>query len=274
MKIHILPIFHDNYSYLLIDTKDLTCALVDPAEPESIIRQFSEINRHRYHGKLKLQYVLTTHHHWDHAGGNDEIKKHYPQVQIIGSDYEQTQGVSRRVEHREVLELSSQLVVQVFLTPCHTKGHVQYLVSSSNGGDIGGEKYLFCGDTFFVAGAGRFFEGDASQMTKNVELMKSLLSESGNSPIYMYPGHEYTMSNFKFASTVEPNNEALKRKMEECQALRNEGKPTVPTTLAEEFTYNPFFRVFESSVQEWAGAIGNPVETMRVVRERKDHFKA
>lgn len=266
MKVHILPILQDNYCYMIVDTKDHTCALVDPAQPDSVIHQFSEINRNVYHGKLNLEYILTTHHHWDHAGGNEHMKKHFPNVHVVGSNYEDIPARTRRVEHGEILELSEELNAQVLYTPCHTKGHVQYLIESPDSE----EKHLFSGDTFFVAGAGKFFEGDATQMTRNVELMKTLDAKNTK----MYPGHEYTMSNFKFAMTVEPNNEALIHKMKQCQELRNEGKPTVPSTLAEEFSYNPFFRVFESSVQQWANAIGDPVETMRIVRERKDHFRA
>jgi hydroxyacylglutathione hydrolase len=267
LKVHIIPILSDNYSYLIVDQKNHVCAIVDPAEPDKCIQEYNSINRHEYNGALQLKYLFTTHHHWDHAGGNVQMKKQFPDLEVIGSRYEEIPARTRQVSHDEQFQWSESSRVRVLYTPCHTRGHVQYLVSSD---DDTSQYHLFSGDTFFVAGCGRFFEGDAQQMTENVKLMKTLDIEK----TYMYPGHEYTVTNLKFALTVEPENQDLQKKMEHCQKLRNEGRPTVPSRLADEFKYNPFFRVFQESVQKWANAVGDPVKTMKIVREAKDHFKA
>lgn len=268
MQVEIIPFFQDNYCYCIIDKKSYECALVDPAQPSKVVPSFEKINQERFGNKLSLTYILTTHHHRDHAGGNEEMKQHFPSVNVIGSKYEDIPARTKSVEHDEEFQLTQNLRVRVLYTPCHTKGHVQYLVSDSQNSKIN-KGNLFTGDTFFVAGAGKFFEGDAKQMLQNVRLIQTLDPQN----TFMYCGHEYTVSNLKYALSVEPENQHVKDKLSQSESLRQQDKPTVPTTLADEFLYNPFMRIDQPSIQRWAES-DDPEKVMHIVRERKDNFRA
>ena len=127
---------------------------------------------------------------------------------------------------------------------------------------------MFTGDTLFVAGCGRFFEGSANDM------YQALVEILGKLPLstHVYCGHEYTVKNLKFAATVEPDNPAVAEKLAWAKAQMGKGQPTVPSTLAEEFTFNPFMRVRESSVQVHAGKVGDAIGTMASIRAKKDMF--
>jgi hydroxyacylglutathione hydrolase len=129
---------------------------------------------------------------------------------------------------------------------------------------------VFTGDTLFISGCGRFFEGNAEQM--NHALNNVLLSLPPETRVYC--GHEYTVANLKFAHQVEPQNAAVVNKLHWAEQQRAKNAPTVPSTIREEITYNPFMRVSQHSVQEHARTVGNPIETMRVIRSEKDAFKA
>jgi len=127
---------------------------------------------------------------------------------------------------------------------------------------------VFTGDTLFVAGCGRFFEGSATDMYRAlIEILGTLPSTT-----QVYCGHEYTVKNLKFAATVEPSSAAVSEKLAWAKAQRDKGQPTVPSTIAEEFTFNPFMRVRESSVQAHAGKVGDAIGTMAVIRSKKDMF--
>jgi hydroxyacylglutathione hydrolase len=127
---------------------------------------------------------------------------------------------------------------------------------------------VFTGDTLFVAGCGRFFEGTPEQMYRAlVEILSALPPETR-----VYCGHEYTVNNLKFAATVEPSNQAISDKLAWAQAQRSADKPTIPSTIAEELTFNPFMRVREPTVQQHANAVGNAIATMAAIRAKKDVF--
>jgi len=127
---------------------------------------------------------------------------------------------------------------------------------------------VFTGDTLFVAGCGRFFEGSATDM------YRALIDVLGALPpnTQVYCGHEYTVKNLQFAKKVEPQSKAVADKLSWAVAQRDKGQPTVPSTIAEEFTFNPFMRVRESSVQSHAGKVGDAVGTMSAIRAKKDVF--
>jgi len=127
---------------------------------------------------------------------------------------------------------------------------------------------VFTGDTLFIAGCGRFFEGSATDMYRAlVEILGSLPPST-----LVYCGHEYTVKNLKFAATVEPNSKAVADKLAWAKAQRDKGQPTVPSTIAEEFTFNPFMRVRENGVQAHAGRVGDAIATMASIRSKKDVF--
>ncbi|XP_016394560.1 hydroxyacylglutathione hydrolase, mitochondrial [Sinocyclocheilus rhinocerous] len=157
------------------------------------------------------------------------------------------------------------LNVKCLFTPCHTSGHICYFVTKENSTE---PPAVFTGDTLFVAGCGKFFEGTADEMYKAlIEVLGRLPPETR-----VYCGHEYTINNLKFARHVEPNNEVIQKKLAWAKEKYDNGEPTIPSTLADEFTFNPFMRVREKSVQEHAGT-SDPIEAMRNIRKEKDRFR-
>ncbi|XP_032930035.1 hydroxyacylglutathione hydrolase, mitochondrial isoform X1 [Catharus ustulatus] len=256
MKVEILPALTDNYMYLLIDQDTREAAIVDPVQPQKVLDAVKK------HG-VKLTTVLTTHHHWDHAGGNEKLVKMEPGLHVYGGD-SRVGALTQRVSHLTALKVGS-LSVKCLSTPCHTSGHICYYVTKPNSPEA---PAVFTGDTLFVAGCGKFFEGTPEEMYKAlIEILGSLDPKTR-----VYCGHEYTINNLKFARHVEPNNPSIQEKLAWAKAQYDSGEPTIPSTIAEEFTYNPFMRVREKSVQEHAGET-DPVRTMGALRKEKDNFR-
>ncbi|XP_077589985.1 hydroxyacylglutathione hydrolase, mitochondrial isoform X2 [Stigmatopora nigra] len=273
MRVEVLPALSDNYMYLLIDTDTKEAAVVDPVEPIKVVEAV------RKHG-VKLTTVLTTHHHWDHAGGNEKMVKLMPGLKVYGGD-ERVDAITKKVSHSGNLKVGS-LNVKCLFTPCHTTGHICYFVTKDAVADdavaddavaadddaASEPSAVFTGDTLFSAGCGKFFEGTAEQM------YRALLEILGRLPgqTRVYCGHEYTVSNLMFARRVEPDNEAVRERLEWAKERRSRGLPTVPSTLADEFTFNPFMRVGEKAVQDHVKQ-SSPMEAMRKLRKEKDNFR-
>lgn len=254
MKIRLVPALDDNYMYLLIDEKTKKCAAVDPVEPDKIISACKEEN-------VKVDMVLTTHHHWDHAGGNEQLLKLTGPVLVYGGD-DRIGGLTNKVKHDDRFEIGS-LSVQCLFTPCHTSGHICYYVTGE-----GETPIVFTGDTLFSGGCGRFFEGSASDMYK--ALVGILAKLPSNTKVYN--GHEYTVNNLKYGVHAEPDNEDIKAKLAWAQSQRANGQPTIPTTIGEELKINPFMRVSSPSTQKHTGK-SDPIEVMRMLRQEKDSFR-
>ncbi|KAG8224909.1 hypothetical protein J437_LFUL006267 [Ladona fulva] len=261
MKIRILPALQDNYMYLVVDEQSKEAACVDPVEPEKVLRAVKEEG-------VKLTTVLTTHHHWDHAGGNKNLVKMAvgneggPELRVMGGD-DRIEALTHKVSHGEEFNLGS-LSVRCLFTPCHTSGHICYYVTGPNHPPV-----VFTGDTLFLAGCGRFFEGTPNQM------YSALVEILGNLPdaTQVYCGHEYTIQNLKYAQHVEPVNQNIMDKMSWAQSKRSKEEPTVPSTIGEEKLINPFMRVHEPAVQQHAGQ-SDPIATMGFIRTEKDTFRA
>lgn len=255
MKIRLLPALKDNYMYLLIDEGTKLCAAVDPVEPQTIMSAVQEEG-------VKLTTILTTHHHWDHSGGNVGLVKLVPGLDVLGGD-ERIEALTKKVTHGDEIKLGS-LNIKCLFTPCHTTGHICYFVTSEDFE----QPAVFTGDTLFVAGCGRFFEGNPQQMYH--ALIEVLASLPHNTRVFC--GHEYTINNLKFAAHVEPNNKAIKDKMVWSKSQRDKNCPTIPSTIGEELLFNPFMRVREETVQHHSGCI-DPIEVMKFIRNEKDNFK-
>lgn len=256
MRIKILPALSDNFMYLLIDEETKEAAVVDPVDPETVIRETEYEN-------VSLTTVLTTHHHWDHAGGNTElVDKIKSNLLVIGGD-SRVAKVSKIVKDGEEFKVGT-LTVRCLHTPCHTSSHMCYYVTSP----IGEYPVVFTGDTLFIAGCGRFFEGTAEQM--NEALNKKLACLPDETRVYC--GHEYTITNLKFAQTVEPANEDIKIKLDVATCSRKNKKPTVPSSIGDEKKINPFMRVHTKSVQKYANT-NDIIQTMSFIRKQKDAFK-
>ncbi|CAL2032166.1 unnamed protein product [Caenorhabditis brenneri] len=213
---------------------------------------------------IDITGVLTTHHHYDHCGGNEGFRRQFPNIPIFGGD-DRVPGMDRRVKHDEVAELAD-LKIKCLLTPCHTSGHVCYLVS--NPSDESDTPVVFTGDTLFIAGCGRFFEGTATQMdTALNKILKPLPEDT-----LVYPGHEYTLANLKFAAFVEPHNPEVAAKLKWATEQRENGAFTVPSTIFEEKATNPFMRVIESESIQKRVDTDDPIEGMERLRSMKNQF--
>jgi len=203
MRIVPVPVLEDNYSYLIIDDKTKHAIAVDPAQPEKVIAAAEKEG-------VEIKTVATTHHHWDHAGGNTEMKNKIPHLEILGGD--DRIDLTRKVGHGDEYKLDD-LHVRVYFTPCHTSGHVLYLVNSIGAPQT--TSALFTGDTLFIGGCGRFFEGSAEQMDYALNTVVASLPHD----TLIYCGHEYTVKNLEFALSLEPNNQDIKVSMPELFSL-------------------------------------------------------
>lgn len=255
MKVEILPALEDNYMYLIIDEGSKEAAIVDPVDPKRVADAVEQ-------NKVNLKKVLTTHHHWDHAGGNEKIFKMFDNLQVYGGDH-RIEALTHEVKHNDTFNIGG-LHVKCLATPCHTTGHICYYVTGDQDPPA-----VFTGDTLFAGGCGKFFEGTAQQMYKAlIEVLGSLPNETK-----VYCGHEYTVSNLKFAKHVEPDNEDICQKIKWAQTQRQENCPTVPSTIENEKLTNPFMRVHEQTVMDHAQRT-DPIQTMAFLREEKNKFKA
>eukprot|EP00301_Raphidiophrys_heterophryoidea_P010111 c15153_g1_i1.p1 GENE.c15153_g1_i1~~c15153_g1_i1.p1 ORF type:complete len:290 (-),score=63.37 c15153_g1_i1:121-990(-) len=220
----VVPALSDNYMYLLGDLDKKVAAVVDPVEPEKLLEVAKQEN-------IEIQMVLTTHNHWDHAGGNNKIAQLIPGVKIYGGINDNAQGVTKEVGEGDHISVGG-LHVDVLSTPCHTPGHVCYVVHPAAQPTL-----AFTGDTLFVAGCGNFNNGTP-------ELMHGNFRKLGNLPLdtLLFVGHEYTTSNLQYASFVEPQNAAVANKLKWSQDCQAKGVFTVPSCVQEERDTNPFLR--------------------------------
>jgi hydroxyacylglutathione hydrolase len=259
MEVIPVPQLSDNYAYLLIDSASREAGVVDCAEAPPVL---DEVARRG----VVLRSVLATHHHFDHVGGNGGLLAKLPDLRVYGSadDAPRIPGITDRVRDGEPVRVGA-LQGRVILIPAHTSGHVAYWFPE--------EHAVFTGDTLFAGGCGRLFEGDAAQMMGSLAKLAALPDDTR-----VYCGHEYTEKNLQFALTLEPGNPTLRSKMTAVQALRRAGKPTVPSTIAEEKATNPFLRTgspeLAASVRARLPEVpaGDAVALFAAVRSLKDRF--
>ncbi|CAI0459263.1 unnamed protein product [Linum tenue] len=190
MKIFHYPCLEDNYAYLIIDEATREAAVVDPVEPEKLVKAAEE------HG-VQIKLVLTTHHHWDHAGGNEKMKEMIPGIKIYGGSLDKVKGCTDEVENGDKISLGADVNIMALHTPCHTKGHISYYVTGKEAEDPA----VFTGDTLFIAGCGKFFEGTAEQMHQS--LCVTLASLPKHTQVYC--GHEVKISHFHFPLPLNPH---------------------------------------------------------------------
>ena len=185
-----------------------------------------------------------------------------PGLSVLGGARDSIPGVTQPVQQGDKFQFGS-LSVSVLDTPCHTSGHVMYQVTSSEEED---PPALFTGDTVFLAGCGRFFEGDATQFHSVVEKLQPLPAET-----LIFCGHEYSVKNLEFALSVDEENPTLKDKYQWAVERREQALPTIPSTLGEEREYNPFLRYSEPALLKATGQ-EDPVESLAILRKMKDRF--
>jgi hydroxyacylglutathione hydrolase len=243
----------DNYGYLMHDPKTGATASIDTPEVAPILNCLARRG-------WTLTHILNTHHHFDHAGGNLELKEKTG-CTIIGpaDDAAHIQGLDQTVNQGDQITIGS-IKLDVLNVGGHTKGHIAYHCAA--------EKFAFVGDTLFVLGCGRIFEGTPAQMWDSLKRLAALPADT-----VIYCAHEYTLANAKFALTIDPDNRQLQARMEEFVALRAEGKPTVPTTIAAEMATNPFLRAADPGIRMQLAMQDAPdVDVFAEIRRRKDSF--
>ena len=253
MEIITIPCLSDNFAYLLICPKFNYAAVVDPSESLPVL----DVIRTR---KIKLSCILNTHHHWDHVGGIAGLINEFG-IPVYTPKNETVRGSTNPVSEGDIINFSELgLNIRILDVPGHTSGAIAYYT----------EKMLFSGDTLFTAGCGRLFEGSPTEMYHSLSKIKKLSND-----VLVYCGHEYTVSNLEFASTVEKNNQSIQKRLSMALQTRKLGQPTVPTSLEIEKQTNPFLRCEEESVinaaSERAGRIlDNPIEVFATIRSWKD----
>ena len=222
MKVKIIECLQDNYSYLIIDEKTHNACVIDPSESKPVIK-FVENNN------VKLKFILNTHHHHDHVGGNEDLKKKY-RAKVIGfkNDKERIPDIDILLEDNQIWK-SENFESKIMHIPGHTTGHICFYFHK--------EKIVFTGDTLFSLGCGRIFEGTHEQMYNSLGRLKSLPKDTK-----IYCGHEYTLKNSLFCSEYDPYNNNLKEKISEIKLQLKKKLPTIPSTIGEELACNIFLR--------------------------------
>ncbi|MBI3044576.1 MAG: hydroxyacylglutathione hydrolase [Betaproteobacteria bacterium] len=253
--LEVIPIraFADNYVWTIRDAT--RAAVVDPGDEQPVIDYLAR-------EKLELVAILNTHHHADHVGGNAGLLARW-KVPVFGPHDGRIREVTHRLRDGERCTLPHfGLAFEVFEIPGHTRTHIAF-----HGGGM-----LFCGDTLFAAGCGRLFEGTPKQMHDSLTRLMRLPDDTR-----VYCGHEYTLSNIRFAKAADPDNAVLRELEAKAKALRDRDLPTLPSTIGQEKATNPFVRVREpaviASASKFAGKeLSDPVSVLAAVREWKNKF--
>ena len=239
MRVEVIPCLQDNYSYLIIDKSNNSACVVDPSEAKPIINFVEKEN-------INLKYILNTHHHFDHVGGNKNLKKKYNSV-VIGykDDANRIPEIDILLEDNQIWKADN-FEAKIMHIPGHTTGHICYHFFK--------EKLIFTGDTLFSLGCGKLFEGTYQDMFSSLKKIKKLSQDTK-----IYCGHEYTLQNSKFCIEYDPENTKLKNKITEIKKKLKKNLPTIPSTLKDENECNIFLRAKD-------------VESFSKLRDLKDIF--
>ena len=251
-----IPAFSDNYLWLIHDGKH--AAIVDPGDAAPVL---ASLDAHR----LSLVAILLTHHHADHVGGVPSLLQAFD-VPVFGPRAEPIPNITASLAEGDVAMIPElDLTLSVLDVPGHTRGHIAYVATDQG--------WLFCGDTLFAGGCGRLFEGTPEQMIASLSKLASLPDTT-----QVYCAHEYTLSNLRFAREVEPSNQAIHARIQSEQDKRDQGEPTVPSTIALEKLTNPFLRYQESAIVKCLMSTGRlvkaePTASFAAFREWKNVYR-
>lgn len=259
MRVLPVPQLVDNYAYLISDERGSAC-VVDVAEADGVLEAAAKAD-------LTIDAILSTHHHFDHVGGNEHLvaKRAPARVRVFGyaGDRERIPCLTDPVEDGASVTIGT-LTAEAIFIPAHTRGHIAYYFRDAG--------VVFTGDTLFAGGCGRLFEGDAAQMMASLARLSSLPDAT-----LVYCGHEYTQRNLEFAALLEPGNTALAERRREVDRLRAAGEPTMPTTIAIEKRTNPFLRCDSPELianvrRRVPGTAADPLSVFAATRALKDQF--
>ena len=253
MQVTTIPCLTDNYAYVISDNNSKIVGVVDPSEASPVVSFLKKQN-------LKLNYILNTHHHFDHIGGNLELKKIY-NAKVVGfvGDKHRIPEIDITLSNNEKWIFGNK-TVKILHIPGHTLGHICFFFEK--------EKIAFTGDTLFSLGCGRIFEGDHNQMLTSLNKIKKLPKDT-----MIYCGHEYTYKNAKFCIKYDSGNIDLKNKFEKIKKLRSSNLPTIPSKLEDELKTNIFLRCDQKDLKIKLNMKNQEdLKVFRKVRDLKDNF--
>ncbi|KAF9262109.1 Metallo-hydrolase/oxidoreductase [Marasmius fiardii PR-910] len=257
MQIVPVPVREDNYAYLLIDEPSKKAAAVDPFDVAKVVSAAEKLG-------VELVAGITTHHHYDHSGGNEKFASTFPGVPIYGGS-DKIPALTERVKDKDEFKIGENIHVKCLATPCHTQDSICYHVTDpTNNNHPGG---VFTGDTLFIGGCGRFFEGTAPEMVAALNYLGTLPDST-----VVLNGHEYTSGNLAFAKSIESESEGIRR-LEEL--VKNNKITTGLTTIGDEKEWNVFMRLGNSTVRSSANVPSDAPESkvMEALRELKNNFR-
>ncbi|XP_071491249.1 probable hydrolase PNKD [Diadema antillarum] len=260
-----IPYLKDNYAYLVEDTVTQVAVVIDPGDADAVQTVVARQG-------VPLSAIFTTHRHWDHSGGNKKLKSIHPDLAIYGNAEDRVPGSTHKIGDGESVQIGNLKFTALF-TPGHTVGHTVYLLTCAQQGSPG---CLFTGDLLFLAGNGRMFEGPPSQMLSSLDKVCELPDDTA-----IYPGHEYALDDLEFALHIDPENEAVKRKLNWVKGRRKDTKITSPSSLGEEKSYNPFLRTSQENIlrladPEYQTATDRQAlraKALLFLRKSKDNFR-
>ncbi|MDC9719567.1 MAG: hydroxyacylglutathione hydrolase [Gammaproteobacteria bacterium] len=255
-KITAVPAFDDNYIWCIENKNSSRFIAVDPGDAKVVIEHAQTNNQ-------QLVAIFVTHHHADHTGGIETLIRHFGDMPVYGPSHSPYAGITHELQHHDLVHEQG-LEFSILEIPGHTLDHIAYYNREQG--------ILFCGDTLFLAGCGRVFEGTAEQMYTSLKKIMALPATT-----QAYPTHEYSLANLKFAVAVENDNKALLMAQRQCQQMRALNQITLPTQLAQEAAINPFVRAHKQSVMASASKhagkpLNSPSEVFTILREWKNSF--